>query len=104
MAHRAGGADSGFDVIVVDGFDEAGLPPALSSLPFYRDCRRRLAPSGVLVANVFSYDPRHDAVLGALAAAFDGRSCQARQGGRQQPYPVRRGRPGCATQSGGAPA
>jgi spermidine synthase len=70
------GADSGFDVIVVDGFDEAGLPPALSSLPFYRDCRRRLAPGGVLVANVFSYDPRHDAVLGALGSAFDGRSCQ----------------------------
>jgi len=64
------------DVIVVDGFDEAGLPPDLSSLSFYRDCRRRLAPGGVLVANVFSYDPRIDAVLDALGTAFDGRSCQ----------------------------
>jgi spermidine synthase len=64
------------DVIVVDGFDAAGLPPGLSSLPFYRDCRRRLAPGGVLVANVFSYDPRIDAVLDALGTAFDGRSCQ----------------------------
>jgi spermidine synthase len=63
-------------VIVVDGFDEAGLPPALSGPAFYKDCRRRLAPGGVLVANVFTYDPRHDAVLDALGAAFDGRTCR----------------------------
>jgi spermidine synthase len=49
------------DVIVVDGFDAAGLPPALSGPAFYRDCRRLLAPGGVLAANVFTYDPRHDA-------------------------------------------
>jgi spermidine synthase len=66
------------DVIVVDGFDAAGLPPALSSLPFYRDCRRVLLPDGVLAANVFSYDPRHAAVLDALGAAFDRRTCQLR--------------------------
>jgi spermidine synthase len=64
------------DVIVVDGFDEAGLPPALSSAAFYEDCRRLLLPGGVLVANVFSYDPRHGAVLDALGGVFDGRSCQ----------------------------
>jgi spermidine synthase len=71
----AGTGDAGFDVIVVDGFDAAGLPPVLSSLPFYQDCRRRLAPSGVLVANVFTYDRRHDAVLDALDLAFGGRIC-----------------------------
>jgi spermidine synthase len=78
MARAAGqvGADlAGFDVIIVDGFDEAGLPPALSGPAFYNDCRRRLAPGGVLVANVFTYDPRHDDVLDALAAAFEGRTC-----------------------------
>jgi spermidine synthase len=64
------------DVIVVDGFDEAGLPPALSGPGFYDDCRRLLLPGGVLVANVFTYDPRHDAVLEALAAAFGGRTCR----------------------------
>jgi spermidine synthase len=67
------------DAIVIDGFDDGGLPPALSSLPFYRDCRRLLLPGGVLAANVFSYDPRHGAVLGALATAFDGRICQLRK-------------------------
>jgi spermidine synthase len=68
-----------FDVIVVDGFDEAGLPPALSSRPFYEACRRRLLPAGVLVANVFSYDRRHGAVLDALDGAFDGRTCRLDQ-------------------------
>jgi spermidine synthase len=65
-----------FDVIVVDGFDEAGLPPALSSRPFYAACRRRLLPAGVLVANVFSYDRRHGTVLDALDGVFDGRTCR----------------------------
>jgi spermidine synthase len=60
------------DVLLLDGFDAAGLPPALADEAFYRACRRMLAPGGVLVANVFTYDPRHDAVLAQLAAAFDG--------------------------------
>ncbi len=63
-----------FDVIVVDGFDTDGLPPALSSRPFYADCRRLLLPAGVLAANVFSYDPRRGAVLDALDRAFAGRT------------------------------
>jgi spermidine synthase len=75
IERAAGGSGAMADVIVVDGFDEAGLPPALSSPAFYHDCRRLLAPGGVLVANVFTYDARHDAVLGALAGAFDGRTC-----------------------------
>jgi spermidine synthase len=75
MARAAAGGSPIADVIVVDGFDEAGLPPALSCPAFYDDCRRLLAPGGVLVANVFTYDRRHDAVLDALDAAFGGRSC-----------------------------
>ena len=76
MARAAAGHEAIADVIVVDGFDEAGLPPALSGLAFYRDCRRLLLPGGVLAANVFTYDPRHDAVLDALGAAFDRRTCR----------------------------
>jgi spermidine synthase len=72
MARAAREGNPVADVIVADGFDEAGLPPALSSRPFYEDCRRLLLPHGVLAANVFSYDPRHDAVLDALDRAFDG--------------------------------
>jgi spermidine synthase len=63
------------DVLLVDGFDARGLPARLADAPFYADCRRTLRPGGVLVANVFTYDPRYRAVLAALDAVFDGRTC-----------------------------
>jgi spermidine synthase len=63
------------DVLLVDGFDQHGLPAALRSAAFYADCRAALADGGVLAANVFSYDPAHDAILGCLEQAFDGRLC-----------------------------
>ena len=66
MASLRGAAD----VLLVDGFDEDGLPPALGSAGFYADCRRALRPGGVLVANVFSYDPQYPAVLRRLRACF----------------------------------
>jgi spermidine synthase len=59
----------------VDGFDAAGLPPALSSAGFYAHCRRALRPGGVLVANVFSYDPHYVSIVQRLRAAFDGHLC-----------------------------
>jgi len=64
-----------YDVVLVDGFGADGLPPSLASAAFYRDCRAVLADGGVLVANVFTYDPRYGEVLGALHAVFAGRSC-----------------------------
>lgn len=63
------------DVLLVDGFDAAGLPPSLADAAFYADCRRALRPGGVLVANMFTYDPRYGAVLAALDTVFDGRTC-----------------------------
>jgi spermidine synthase len=63
------------DVLVVDGFDEAGLPPRLGSARFYGDCRRALRHGGVLVANIFSYDPNHGKMLGRLRLMFDDRVC-----------------------------
>ena len=71
MAHLAGGAD----VLLVDGFDHDGLPPALGSAAFYADCRRALRPGGVMVANIFSYDPRYGAMLKRLRQTFQGRIC-----------------------------
>jgi spermidine synthase len=61
------------DVLLVDGFDAAGLPPALGSASFYAACRRMLRDGGVIVANVFSYDPEYKALVARLHAAFDGR-------------------------------
>ena len=61
------------DVLLVDGFDSAGLPPALSSRAFYADCRRALRPDGVMVANIFTYDPDYAGALARLREAFGGR-------------------------------
>lgn len=63
------------DVLLVDGFDARGLPARLADAPFYTDCRRALRPGGVLVANVFTYDPRYRDVMAALDTVFAGRTC-----------------------------
>jgi spermidine synthase len=67
--------DNSADVLLVDGFDADGLPPALGSAAFYADCRRALRPGGVMVTNIFSYDPNYGAMLRRLRHAFDGRIC-----------------------------
>ena len=61
------------DVLIIDGFDAAGLPPALVASRFYADCRRALLDGGVLVANIFSYDPQYAAMMGRLALVFGDR-------------------------------
>lgn len=61
------------DVLLVDGFDSRGLPSTLAGATFYAACRRALHPGGVLVANIFTYDPQYASVLQRLRAAFDGR-------------------------------
>jgi spermidine synthase len=63
------------DVLIVDGFDAGGLAPALGSAGFYADCRRALRPGGVLVANIFSYDPQFAQRRARLRQAFDGQLC-----------------------------
>jgi len=64
------------DVLLVDGFDEGGLPVSLASARFYADCRRALRPDGVLVANMFSYDPNYPTMLERLRHCFQERICQ----------------------------
>ncbi len=66
------------DVLLVDGFDELGLPAALGSAAFYADCRRALRPGGVLATNIFSYDPAYGTMLRRLRHAFGGRICTLR--------------------------
>lgn len=64
------------DVLVVDGFDAEGLPAELGSARFYGDCRRALRDGGVMVANIFSYDPHYSAMCERLRLMFDGRVCR----------------------------
>ena len=61
------------DVLLVDGFDSRGVPARLTSSAFYAACRRALHPGGVLVANIFTYDPQYAPTLQRLRATFDGR-------------------------------
>lgn len=39
------------DIILLDGYDERGIPEDLSSLTFYRNCHAALKKDGVLVSN-----------------------------------------------------
>ena len=62
-----------YGVIQVDLYDRQARGPVIDSLAFYRRCRRALAPSGILVVNLFG---EHDSYLrstGRVGEAFDGR-------------------------------
>ena len=78
------------DVLLLDGFDASGLPPALGSARFYADCLRALVPGGVLVANLFNYDPHYAAMLGAADADLSRPGLPLRRHRRQQPHHLRR--------------
>ncbi len=60
-----------FDVLLVDGYDESGLPSALATRRFYNDCRAALRPDGLLVANLFADHPQHAQHLERLRHSFD---------------------------------
>ena len=59
-----------FDVILVDGYDREGLPEALCSPSFYRNCRRALVPGGVAVFNLVPFSPRFLERCGKIFSAF----------------------------------
>jgi spermidine synthase len=60
------------DVLIVDGFDRDGLPEALCTAAFYDCCRDRLAPGGVLVANLYA-DEAADHHVERIHDAFAGK-------------------------------
>lgn len=45
-----------YGILLVDGYDETGIPPVLSTQRFYDDCREALAADGVMAVNLFSTD------------------------------------------------
>jgi spermidine synthase len=63
------------DVVLVDAFNEIGLPAAVATARFYSGCRKALRDGGVMVKNVFSYDPAYAPILSRLGLIFDGRLC-----------------------------
>jgi len=60
------------DVILLDGYDAAGLPPGLCAESFYANCWQALSPAGVLVANLWGGELNRGAYLQRLLAVFDG--------------------------------
>jgi spermidine synthase len=61
------------DVLLVDGFDRGGQPDQLCSAAFYDDCRLRLAPGGVLVANLYADDRAADSRVERIRDSFAGK-------------------------------
>lgn len=62
------------DVLLIDGFDKTGLPPALSEQAFYDSCRARLGSHGLLVANLCDNARAFPTLVRRIAASFDGRA------------------------------
>lgn len=46
-----------YDLLLLDGYDEHGIPAALSTQAYYDDCRDALADGGALATNLFCDDP-----------------------------------------------
>lgn len=57
-----------YDALLVDGYDETGIPPMLATDAFYAACRAALAPGGALSVNLFCEDAARHA--GRLRRAF----------------------------------
>jgi spermidine synthase len=60
------------DVLLVDGFDHEGQPPALCSQAFYDDCRVALRAGGLMVVNLHTAHPEFQRHAARLERAFDG--------------------------------
>jgi spermidine synthase len=59
-----------FDVLIVDGFTEAGQPPVLSTQRFYNDCRDCLSERGILVVNLPDVPQTYDALFARIKHSF----------------------------------
>ena len=62
-----------FDFIAVDGFDEKGRAGMLDTVPFYANCRARLASEGMLAVNLLTRSRGVSASVRRLREAFDER-------------------------------
>ncbi|MBW8847500.1 MAG: transferase [Burkholderiales bacterium] len=59
------------DVLMVDGYDTEGIPPALCSQRFYDDTRGSLQADGLLVANLHMGHCDYMLHIGRIRRAFD---------------------------------
>jgi spermidine synthase len=59
-----------FDVLLVDGFDAAGLPNELSSQQFYDDCFAAVGKNGMMVANLWSSNGEFEIFVSRIQTSF----------------------------------
>jgi spermidine synthase len=62
-----------FDLIMIDGFDAKGRAGMLDTVPFYVNCRARLADDGILVTNLLSRRRGAAPGLSPIREAFEER-------------------------------
>lgn len=58
------------DMLMVDGFDSDGQPPALCSQRFYDNCHEALQPDGLLVVNLHSGHRHFDSYVSRIERSF----------------------------------
>jgi spermidine synthase len=61
------------DVLLLDGFDDAGIAPTFLNRDFYLAARRRLRPAGLLVANFAGPECDWTEHFSLLSEVFEGR-------------------------------
>ncbi|MDK9703574.1 MAG: fused MFS/spermidine synthase [Sulfuritalea sp.] len=61
-----------YDLILIDGFDAEARTGRLDTVPFYLDCRARLADGGLLCVNLLSRRKDFGKSVKRIAEAFDG--------------------------------
>lgn len=71
-AHFMGQTESMFDLVLVDGFDQNGMPESLCSSQFYADCRRVLTSGGVAVFNLHRFSAYRDVYVDRIESTFEG--------------------------------
>jgi spermidine synthase len=59
-----------YDAVLLDAFDQDGIPPALFTVAFLDDIRQVLADEGAFLANTFGGTPTHAAELAVTGQVF----------------------------------
>ncbi|HZG85660.1 fused MFS/spermidine synthase [Paenibacillus sp.] len=65
-AALAGESDEAYDYIVLDAFTDEGTPRHLTSLEFFRLCRRKLHPRGGIALNLIGRGEQNERIRSAL--------------------------------------
>jgi spermidine synthase len=69
-------AETGFDVLLVDGYDHQGQPPELGSQRFYENCCRVLTDQGVMAVNLHGYHPLYELLVDRIGRSFDSNTAE----------------------------